>query len=141
LDAELRPRAERLVMPGETMQGYVVVTEQKTFSGHQALLVVTDQRLVLQPFDRHWGPKGAPTSVGPGELAWAKGARWWAGATVTSIVAESTTREFSFETTAGEKHKLRMMSGSGLLGGAGGGEVQQQGIAALVGWLQANEPT
>jgi hypothetical protein len=44
-------------------------------------------------------------------------------------------------TTDGTKLKLNMMrGGDGFLGRMGGGEVQEQGIAALAAWFEHNPP-
>ena len=52
----LLPHIEALLAPGESLQGWVIATEQSTFSGNMVVLGVTDQRLILQGHDdaRQW---------------------------------------------------------------------------------------
>ena len=42
--------------------------------------------------------------------------------------------------TGGDKLKLMMMRGTGMLGRLGGGETQQEGVQALAGWFTQAEP-
>jgi hypothetical protein len=132
------PILDGLLAPDESLRGWCLATEQSTFSGHTTVVGVTDQRLLLQAVDRKFRPKDAPLAIAPAELAAAKadgaGHDWW---TATAAIMDSAALTVRLETTGGEKRKLTMMRGTGLLGNAGNGDAQQQGIEALADWLRA----
>jgi hypothetical protein len=46
----------------------------------------------------------------------------------------------TLRTADGEKVKLMMMNGAGVLGGLGGGQAQRDGVLALADWLRDNLP-
>jgi hypothetical protein len=129
----LRGRLEE----GETLQGVIAATHQKTFSGSLYAIGVTDRRLLLQPLDRHLQAKGDLRSIRPEALQGADidgaGGGWW---TAPAAVLDMAALAVTFRTTDGEKLKLVMMKGTGPLGGLGGGETQRDGVLALAGWLQ-----
>jgi hypothetical protein len=129
----LRGRLEE----GETLQGVIAATHQKTFSGSLYAIGVTDRRLLLQPLDRHLQAKGDLRSIRPEALQGADidgaGGGWW---TAPAAVLDMAALAITFRTTDGEKLKLVMMKGTGPLGGLGGGETQRDGVLALAGWLQ-----
>jgi hypothetical protein len=133
------PILESLLGDGEELRGWCLGTEQSTFSGHTTILGITERRLVLQPVDRKFRPKGDPSSIRPGELARAEadgaGAAWW---NTTAPVMDAAALVVVFETTNGERRRLTMMrGGDALFGRLGGGAPQQRGIDALAGWLRA----
>ena len=81
-------------------------------------------------------------TIRPGELAEARadgmGDESWN--TQISLVAGAALT-LRLRTTDGTKLKLNMMrGGDGFLGRMGGGEVQEQGIAALAAWFEHNPP-
>ena len=134
----VRPILEGLLAPDESLRGWFLAAEQSTFSGHTTVVAVTDQRLVLQAVDRKFRPKDEPLSIRPDELKAANaagaGSDWW---TATAAIMDSAALAVRLETTSGEQRKLTMMRGTGLLGKAGGGDAQRQGIEALADWLRA----
>ena len=138
----LLPHIDALLVPGESLRGWVIATEQSTFSGNMVVLGVTDQRLILQRFDRKLRPKDEPSSIRPDELASASadgaGHGWW---TATASIMDGAALGVRLETTTGEKRKVTMMrGGGGMFGKLGGGEAQAAGIDALAEWLRDADP-
>jgi hypothetical protein len=134
----VRPALESQLAEGETVQGVVAATYQKTFSGSLYAIAVTDRRVVLQPLDRHLQAKGPATSITPEALASADvdgaGGGWW---TAPAAVLDMAAIAITFRTTDGEGLKLSMMKGgTGMMGALGGGESQRDGVLALAAWLQ-----
>ena len=134
--ATVRPHLEALLEPGEALLGLVAATAQKTFSGGLFSLGVTDRRLLLMPLDRRLQPKGDVRSIAPADLVAADvkgaGGGWW---TAPSAILSASATELTLRTADGEKTKLMMMKGTGMLGGLGGGESQRDGVVALAEWM------
>ena len=63
LESKLRPVAESLLAPGETLLGTCVATQQKTFKGWMVAIVVTPDRLVLQKLTRKFEPRRRGAAV------------------------------------------------------------------------------
>ena len=138
LDAKLRPLVDPLLEPGEELRGVCIATQQSTFKGRQVAIGVTDRRLIVQGANRRFEPDGEPLSLPPERIAAATvdgaGDGWLeVGAAILDQVAIT----LKLRTADGEKLKLTMMRGSGLLGGLGGGETQRQGLEALGAWFSA----
>jgi hypothetical protein len=134
------PIVQSLLAEGEQLRGWCLATEQSTFSGHTTIVAVTAQRVLLQAVDRKFRPKDDPLSIRTGELTKASadgaGSAWW---TATAVVMDAAALTVKLETTGGAKRKLTMMrGGDGMFGKLGGGEAQQQGIAALAEWLRTS---
>lgn len=133
---KVRPHLEAQLQPGEVLQGVIAATHQKTFSGGVYAVGVTDRRLLLQPLDRRLQPKEPPRSVTPDQLASADidgaGRGWW---TAPAAILDMAAVALTLRTTDGEKTKLSMMKGTGLLGGLGGGQEQSDGLLALIDWV------
>ena len=70
-----------LLQPGEELRAVTAAVHQKTFSGQQYAIGVTDRRLLLQPVDRHIAASGAPIVVTPESIQSVKldgaGDGWW----------------------------------------------------------------
>jgi hypothetical protein len=134
--ATVRPHLEALLEPGEQLLGVVAATVQKTFSGGLFALGVTDRRLLLQALDRRAQPKGDPRIITPGDMVSADmngaGGGWW---TAPAAILDASATALTLRTADGEKTKLMMMKGTGLLGGLGGGESQREGVVALAEWM------
>ncbi len=135
-----RPTLEPLLMPGETLKGVCAAVFQKTFSGQQYAIGVTDTRLLLQPVGRHAEAKGEPVVVTRDTIETVKldgaGDGWW---TAPMAVLDATALTLELRTRDGHKLKLMMMKGGGgLMGSLGGGEHQSTGVVALAEWLRAN---
>jgi hypothetical protein len=132
----VRPHLEAQLQPGEVLQGVIAATHQKTFSGGLYAVGVTDRRLLLQPLDRRLQPKVPPRSITPDQLASADidgaGGGWW---TAPAAILDMAAVALTLRTTDGEKLKLSMMKGTGLLGGLGGGQAQSDGLLALTDWV------
>jgi hypothetical protein len=137
LESKLRPLAESLLAPGESMLGTCVATQQKTFKGWMVAIVVAPDRLVIQKLTRKFEADGEPLSLPPERIAKTRfGAGGGLGADPSALVLDQVASMLVLETTDGEKLKLRMMDGGGGgLGKLGGGEVQRQGVAALAEWF------
>jgi hypothetical protein len=129
----VRPHLDALLQPDEALLGVVAATVQKTFSGGLFAIGVTDRRLILIPLGRRLEPKGDPRSITPGDLVSADldgaGGGWW---TAPSAILDAAAAALTLRTVDGEKTKLMMMKGTGLLGG---GESQRDGVTALAGWM------
>ena len=140
--SQVRPRVEQLLAPGESLQGVCAATQQSAFRGGMVALAVTDQRLLVQPLDRHAEPKGDAVSIPPDELATLDavglGGEWY---NAEPSMLENTALTVRLKTTRGQKLKLQMMrGGDGLLGRLGGGDAQQAGITSLATWVRQNHP-
>ena len=132
LESKLRPVAESLLAPGETLLGTCVATQQKTFKGWMVAIVVTPDRLLLQKLTRKFEADVEATAVTREQIAKARfGAGGGMGADPSALVLDQVASMLVLETTDGEKLKLRMMDGGKL----GGGAIQEQGVKALAGWF------
>jgi hypothetical protein len=138
LDAKLRSALEPSLEPGEGLNGVCVATQASMFKGRQVAIGVSDRRLIVQGMNRKFEPDGAPISLPPERIAAASvdgaGNGWLE---VGSAILDQVAVTLKLRTSGGEKLKLMMMSGSGPLGGAGGGETQRQGLEALGAWFAA----
>jgi hypothetical protein len=136
LGEKLRPVAGSLLAPGEELLGCCVATQSSLFKGRMVALVVTRERLVVQGLNRRFEPEGEPLSLTPERIAEAKadgGGGGWPQ--IGAEIMDGVSVALKLRTTDGEKLKLLMMKGDGLLGGAGGGETQRQGVQALGEWF------
>jgi hypothetical protein len=122
---------------GERLNGVVAANQQlSAFSGRAVAIGVTDRRLLIQPLDRRGEAKGEPISISPAELVGADGGPAGGGwITLGSVVLDHAAVRLKLRTADGEKLKLTLMSGSGVLGGLGGGDSQSAGAEALGRWL------
>jgi hypothetical protein len=140
LNESLRAAVEPSLEPGEELVGVCVATQQSTFKGRAVALATTDRRIIVQGLNRKFAPDGAPLSITPETLADASadgaGGGW---INVGAAIMDGAAVTLKLRTTDGEKLKLQMMrGGSGLLGGLGGGEGQQQGVEAVGDWFSRN---
>ncbi|MFN8223828.1 MAG: hypothetical protein U0R50_11360 [Gaiellales bacterium] len=136
LDAAVRP----LLEAGEELRGVCIATQQSTFKGRAVALAATDRRLLVQGLNRKLEPDGPPLSLTRETLADASadgaGGGWL---NIGAAIMDGAAITLKLRTTDGQKLKLMMMrGGSGLLGGLGGGEEQEQGVQALGNWFAAN---
>ena len=69
LESKLRPVAESLLGPDETLLGTCIATQQKTFKGWMVAIVVAPERLVLQKLTRKFEPDGEPLSLTRADIA------------------------------------------------------------------------
>jgi hypothetical protein len=136
---KLRPVLEPALRPGEELQGVLVASQQSALRGRMVGIGVTADRLLIQPLTRKFEPSEKAISLTPDQIADAKatgaGDEWF---NVTAAVMDGSAVTLRLKTTDGEKLKLMMMRGEGVLGRLGGGETQRQGIEALAGWFAAN---
>jgi hypothetical protein len=139
LGEKLEPIAGELLEPGEELRGCCVASQQSTFKGRMVAIAVTDGRFVIQGLSRKFEADGEPLSLTPERIAKAKieggGGGWME---LENIVMDQVSVTLKIRTTDGQKLKLMMMLGEGILGGLGGGEVQRQGLQALGHWFAAN---
>lgn len=132
----LRGHVTRSLAGGEPLHGVLLATQQSLFKGRMVALGVTPERLVLQPLTRKFDADGSPTVLHYGDVTRAEldgAAGGWI--TPTAALMDRAAGRLELRTASGDKFRLMMMHGEGLLGGLGGGERQQEGVEALVGWL------
>ena len=100
---------------------------------------VTGDRLIIQPLNRKGQLGGAaPVFIRREEIAKASyGGGGGMGSSPTSVIMDASSIEVKLKTTDGEKYKLMLMSGEGILGSLGGGPSQRNGAEALVAFLDA----
>lgn len=140
--ATMRPHLEGALEGGEALEGICAAAQQGTFRGQAMALAVTDRRLLLMPLDRKGKPSGDMISIAPEEIASAKargGGGGWVN--VAPAVLDAAAVTLDLKTTTGDRYKLNMMRGTGLLGKAGGGEGQREGMEALGRWFADLEPS
>jgi hypothetical protein len=134
---KIGPIVEGLVAESEKLEGYCVGSRQGLMSGKFVTVVVTDGRVIVQETDRKaQRPKGEGLALTPEliEKARVGGAGGWGGDIQASIM-NKTSLAITIRTTAGEKVKLMVGKATGPLGGLMGGDTQENGVNALVGWL------
>lgn len=137
LAAVLQPLGEDVLRPGEELRGVCAASEVKVLSGHVRAVIVTDQRIAIQPVDRRWFAKGDARSFAPGDIASARvtglGDDWYN--TAISLLNDQGVT-IRLRTSGGEKIRLNAMAASGkLLGPLSGGDYQREGVEALLVWL------
>lgn len=133
----LEPIGQSVLGPGEELLGVCAASEIGIFSGHTRAVVVTRDRIVIQPVDRYWRAKGEPQVIEPADVETVGvsglGDDWYG--TAISLVNHAG-YTVKLRLTDGKKLKLMAMSGEGkLLGAVGGGEFQANGSTALLRWL------
>jgi hypothetical protein len=142
LDSKYRAPLTDQLDDGERLRGICVASQQKSlFKGGALVFGVTDRRLLVQPLDRHGDPDGAAESIAPEQVKSAKaggaGGGWW---TVTTGILDHAAVRLEIRKTDGEKLKVMLMRGEGMLfGKLGGGEPQRLGLEALAGWFRQIE--
>ncbi len=134
---KIGPVIEPLLEPGETLEGMCVGSRSTFMSSKFVVIAATDRRLIVQETDRKQRAKGEPVSVTPDQLAGSSTGGFGAGDLQSSIM-NSTSMKVTVKTTSGEKIKLMMAKGGGALGGLMGGATQENGVQALLGWLERN---
>ena len=132
LATKLRAAVEPLLTQGEEIRGVCIASQVGMFKGRTVALATTSERLIVQGLDRKFAAKDEPFLLTHADIASASadgaGGGW---AEVTSAVMDKVAVKLDLRTTSGEKLKLMLMSGTGPLGGLGGGETQRQGVEAL----------
>ena len=140
LEAKLRPVIEALLEPGEELRGVCVGAESGMFKGRQVAVGTTDRRLIVQGMSRRFAADGdrcccadwiADVSVDGAGGGWIE---------VGPAILDATAVTLKLRTVDGEKAKINMMKGTGMLGGLGGGEVQREGLEALAAWFRDTAP-
>ena len=126
--------AASLVKEGETVEGSCVANRQgfMKMTGQSVALVVTHDRLIVQAIGPQWEPKGEPLSIRGDQIASVKRADDWEEDTILNEASV----ELKIKTTDGQKLRLALFHGEGLLGDLGGGDVQHKGYKALRAWLR-----
>lgn len=132
----VRPALEAQLGDGEPLNGVVIATQRKTFSGGMIALGVTDRRVIVQPLTRKGAADGESRSLTLAELksAWAgtAGSEWWN----TEWPVTDAALTMRLKLTDGTKYTLDLMrGGGGLLGQLGGGSAQEDGLTAFADWL------
>lgn len=141
LDAKLRPVAAALLTPGETLRGICLATQVGMVKSRQVVLAATEGRLLVQGMNRKFDAVGDPLSLPPERIAKASaggaGGGWL---TVGSAIMDGTAVTLKIRTTDGQKLKLMMMRGTGMLGRLGGGDTQRHGVQAVAAWFAEHTP-
>lgn len=127
----LLPIARALLSPGETLTGCCVGTWQRTFSGRMVAIAIAPGRIIIQPLDRRFRPVGSPISLPPERLA-RVGVRNGVGGSVStpSIIMDAVIATVDLTTTDGMRLRLLLMGS--------GGQVQHDGIAALLSYVDGD---
>lgn len=127
----LVPIARALLSPGETLTGCCIATWQRTFSGRMVAIAIAPGRIIIQPLDRRFGPVGSPISLPPERLA-RVGVDHGVGGSVStpSIIMEAVSVTVDLTTTDGMRLRLLLMGS--------GGQVQHDGIAALLSYVDGD---
>ncbi len=134
-----RSHLETHLEEGEELRGICAATQHSTFKGRAVAIGVTDRRLLVQPLDRRGRPSGDVISIAPEQVASAR-AGDAGGTNLASAIVNATSATLILRTTGGDRLKLMMMDGTGVLGRLGGGETQRQGVEALADWLGHLDP-
>jgi hypothetical protein len=141
LGEKLRPVVEALLEPGEELRGLCIGAESGMLRGRQVAVGTTDRRLIVQGMNRKFAADGEPTLLTPDRIADVSvdgaGGGW---IEVGPAILDATAVTLKLRTVDGEKLKINMMKGTGLLGGLGGGEVQREGLEALATWFRESAP-
>ena len=126
-----------LLETGEELRGVSVGSWQKNyFSTAVVLLGVTDRRVVIKTLDRRGRLKDEPEiSVYADDIAKAGVGGGGAFGSTAGLV-DSSSITVKLKTHAGEKYKLSLMNGEGLLG-AFSGPSQRVGAEALAAFAEA----
>ena len=127
-----------LLDPGEELLGVAAVNWQRSmFKQTVSALGVTPSRLIIQPLDRKGRMSGEPPvfirkeEISKGSYGGGGGM----GSSPTSWIMDAASIEVKLKTTGGEKFKLMLMTGEGMLGGLGGGPSQRNGAEALIAFI------
>ncbi|MDX6588317.1 MAG: hypothetical protein QOI31_2790 [Solirubrobacterales bacterium] len=132
LATKLRAAVEPLLSEGEEIRGVCMASQVGMVKGRAVALATTSERLIVQGLDRKLVAKDEPILLTHADIERASadgaGGGW---AELTAAVMDSVAVKLDLRTTSGEKLKLMLMSGTGPLGGLGGGETQRQGVEAL----------
>jgi hypothetical protein len=126
------------VEPGEELHGVLIATQSSAFKGRSVAVATTDRRLIVQGLNRKLEADGPAISIPPERLAEARaegaGGGWM---TIEALIMDGAAVTLRLRTTDGEKLKLIMMRGSGMLGKLGGGDDQSEGVEVLAAWMAA----
>jgi hypothetical protein len=129
LAATLTPVAQAALGQGETLVGCCVATEQRTFSGRMVAIAVGLRTIVVQPLDRRLRPTGVATDLPLGRLAHVSVVNGVGGSvSVPSVIIDAVSVTVTLSPIDAPRLRL-MLVGSG-------GQVQHDGIAALLAYLK-----
>lgn len=126
--------------PGESLLGVAAVNWQRSmFKQTVSALGVTGDRLIIQPLDRKGKFDGQPpVFIRRDEIAKGSyGGGGGMGNTPSSLIMDAHSIEVKLKTTGGEKYKLLLMTGEGMLGAMAGGPAQRNGAESLIAFLDA----
>lgn len=129
LAGKLEPVARGLLEPGETLVGCCVATWQRTFSGGMVAIAVAPARIVVQKLDRRFGASGEPVSLPPERIAHARVTNGVGGSvSIPSLIMDAVSVTVDITDIDGTRLRLLLMSS--------GGQVQHDGIGALLAYLE-----
>ena len=129
LAQKLVPVAQGLLDPGEALTGCCVATWQKTFSGRMVAIAVSPERIIVQPLDRRFGAAGDPLAFSRDRIAGARISNGVGGSvSIPSLIMDAVSVTVDLTRTDGVGVRLLLMGS--------GGQVQHDGIAALIAYLE-----
>jgi hypothetical protein len=129
LAGKLEPVARALLAPGESLVGCCVATWQRTFSGGMVAIAVTNGRIIVQKVDRRFGPSGDPVSLPPARIARALVTNGVGGSvSIPSLIMDAVSVTVDITDIDGLRLRLMLMGS--------GGEIQHDGITALLAYLE-----
>jgi hypothetical protein len=130
LALRLEPVARGLLNPGEQLTGCCVATWQRTLSGRMVAIAITPGRLIVQPLDRGFAPAADAISLPPERISRVSVQHGVGGSvTIPSIIMDAVSITVDLTSTDGTRLKLLLMGS--------GGQVQHDGIAALLAFLDS----
>lgn len=134
-DRMLRVVLEPSLRPGEALIGAVHANESKIFSAQLYAVGVTPDRLILQPVDRRWAPKGDARSITRADVTGCSVWGWGGG--VSTWLSANADQQIRIETADG-KLKLLVLGGN-VIEDALAGEGQLRGLDALIEFLLSTQ--
>jgi hypothetical protein len=129
LAAKLVPVARALLAPDETLTGCCVATWQRTLSGRMVAIAVAPSRIVVQPLDRRFSPAADAIPLPPEALARVRVTNGVGGSvSIPSLIMDAVSITVDLSPVTGDRMRLLLMGS--------GGQIQHDGIRALLAYLQ-----
>jgi len=134
LAQKLVPIATSMLDPGETLIGCCIATVQRTFSGGMVAVAVSPTRMITQALDRRFRPSGEAIAFPPERIARVSVENGVGGSvSIPSLIMDAVSVTVDISDIDGRRLRLMMMGS--------GGQVQHDGIAALLGYLDRPSAT
>ena len=141
-DSKYGERFRSLLEAGEEIRGICVGSWQKSYFSTKVVAIgVTDRRVIIQLLDRRGRFRDdAPISVFADDLTKRKVGAGAGFSDVGAGLLNNSTMTVKLATGSGEKYKLQLTNGQGLLG-AFSGPSQREGADALVEFAEGRSAT